>query len=79
VLKHFSDRMDGRGLFWPDILAVVDGPVQVRDPGVDEHARQKWRLRGTATDGAFIEIVCAMDRDEKGDFVVLITVYWDED
>ena len=79
VLKHFTRRMDGRGLFWPDIRTVVDDPSQVRDGGPDEHGRQTWILRGKATEGSEIELVCAMDHDEKGDFVVLITVYWDED
>jgi hypothetical protein len=69
--------MDQRGFFWPDIRAVADKPILIRDGGIDEHGRQKWIVRGKATEGSEFEIVCAMDHDDDGEFLVLITAYWD--
>ena len=77
VLVHFLQRMDVRGLFWPDIQAVVDSAQVVQDDGPDEFGRPKWRLRGRTTDRLELEIVCALDRDERGELTVFITAYWD--
>lgn len=75
VLRHFIDRMDQRGLVWPDILAVVDTPGRVRDGGKDRFGRPKWILSGTAADGEPIEFVAALDHDERGRVTVFITIY----
>ena len=76
VLAHFVHGMDLRGLFWPDIQAVADSPRMVKDGGPDRFGRAKWRLSGRTTDGLDLEIVCVLDRDERGNLVVFITAYW---
>jgi hypothetical protein len=75
VLRHFVERMDQRGLFWPDIEALINAPVSMRAAGDDDYGRPKWIVRGPATDGREIEIVCALDRDERGEWTVFITAY----
>lgn len=75
VLPHFAHRMDQRGLFWPDVQAVIDKPSGVRDDGRDSLDRPKWIITGTATDGLSIEIVCVLDEHDRGRLTVFITVY----
>ena len=75
LTMHFTQRMDQRGMFWPDVLAVLDDPTGVRPDGRDRYDRPKWRLAGTATDGWELEIVCVLDVDEHGDVTVFITIY----
>ena len=77
VLEHFVERMDVRGLFWPDIQAVIGSAQAVQDDGQDTFGRAKWRLRGRTTDRLDLEIVCAIDRDQRGNLTVFITAYWD--
>jgi hypothetical protein len=76
VLVHFTRRMDERGLFWPDILAVLASPAAVVDEGADEFGRPKWKVAGRTTDGLKLEIVCVLDTDAAGCVTVFITVYW---
>jgi hypothetical protein len=75
VLEHFTQRMDQRGLVWPDVLAVVDDPAGVRPGGPEEFGRPKWIINGTAADGLEVEIVCVLDHDEQGRLTVFITIY----
>ena len=75
VLTHFVQRMDRRGLVWPDILAVLDSPGTVRSGGTDRYGRDKWLGSGTAADGEPIEFVCVLDVDECGKVTVFITIY----
>lgn len=75
VLAHFVRRMDQRCLFWPDVQAVVDSPHDVKDDGLDDYDRPKWILRGRATSGLELEIVCALDVDDRGAATVFITAY----
>jgi len=72
---HFRKRLGERGLVWPDVLAVVDAPDGVRGDGLDEYDRPRWIIGGTATDGLAIEIVCVLDTDDDGNFIVFVTVY----
>lgn len=76
VLGHFARRMDRRGLFWSDIQAVIDSALAVHNDGFDRFGRPKWRVRGVTTDRLDLEIVCALDRDERGNLTVFITAYW---
>jgi hypothetical protein len=76
-LTHFLERMDERGLCWPDILAVIEAPDHVRDGGLDKYDRQKWLIAGDAADGLPIEIVCVLDVDEQGSLTVFITIYFE--
>lgn len=75
VLPHFRKRMARRGLVWPDMLAVLDDPEGVRLDGNDDWDRPKWIVKGTATDGQGIELVCVLAVGDDGDITVFITVY----
>lgn len=75
ILPHFTKRMDDCGLFWPDVLAVLDDPRAVKASGRDRFHRPKWIIVGTAMDGLPIDLVCALDVDENGDVTVFITAY----
>ncbi len=75
LLPHFTERMDKRGLFWPDVLAVLDEPADVRDGGADRFDRPKWIVGGKTSDGLTVEIVCVLDVDENGDIALFITAY----
>jgi hypothetical protein len=75
LLKHFTQRMDKRGLFWPDVQAVLDDPSDVRDGGPEKHGRPKWIVAGTSAGGESLELVCVLDTDERGEITVFITIY----
>jgi hypothetical protein len=75
VLLHFVQRLDERGLFWPDVRAVLDDPSGVRYDGHDRYDRPKWIVAGDAADDLPIEIVCVLDEDERGNVTVFITIY----
>ena len=77
LLVHFVQRMDERGLFWPDIEAVLDSAQTAEDDGQDRFGRDKWRVRGQTTDRLDLEIVCVLDHDESGKLIVFITAYWE--
>jgi len=73
---HFARRMDQRGMTWADVLAMVDSPADVRADGVDDFGRDRWIVSGEAMDGLTVELLCVFDRDEAGELVVFITLYW---
>lgn len=75
VLRHFMQRMDERAFFWPDVQTVLEQPTAVRDDGRDRHRRPKWIVSGETHDGIAIELVCAIDRDDRGRLTVFITIY----
>jgi len=75
VLPHFVQRMDQRGLFWPDVLAVLDDPMSLRDDGLDRWDRPKWIVAGESASGEPLELVCVLDRNEHGELTVFITIY----
>ncbi|HEX4055349.1 MAG TPA: DUF4258 domain-containing protein [Tepidisphaeraceae bacterium] len=73
---HFLTRMEQRGLFWPDVVAVIDRPRSVRPQRMDEYGRPKWIIRGNLADGLDIEVVCAIETDlSETEF---ITLYWED-
>jgi len=76
VTEHFPKRMDERGLFWPDVLTVIDEPCEVRFDGLDRFDRPKWIIAGVTADGLAVELVCAIDHDDAGRLVIFITIYW---
>ncbi|SRR5258706_7672716 len=78
VLPHFVKRLDQRGLFWPDVQAVIEAPRKIVRGGRDDWDRPRWNLSGEAADGLAIEIVCVLDLDDRGDVTVFITLYWRE-
>ena len=75
LLDHFHQRLAMRGLLWSDVLTVLDKPADVRYGKLDRFDRPKWILAGKALDGLGIEIVCALDHDERGNVTVFITIY----
>ncbi len=75
LTRHFLERMDERGFFWPDIVAILDEPSGVRSDGRDEFDRPKWVVSGDAPDGVPIDIVCVFDEDDQGRQTIFITVY----
>jgi hypothetical protein len=77
MTPHFRQRLAERGILWVDILSVFDAPTTVRDGGDDDYGRPKWNIAGRAADGLPVEVVCALDRDERGRWTVLITVYFE--
>jgi hypothetical protein len=75
VLLHCTQRMDQRGLVWPDVLAVLDNPTGVRDAGREWFGRPKWLVAGMAADGERLELVCLLDRNQRGAVTVFVTIY----
>lgn len=75
VLPHFIQRMDERGFFWPDILAILDRPGSVLYDGFDQFERPKWLVSGKTPDSVSCELVCVIDADERGRRTVFITIY----
>ena len=73
---HFSKRMEERGLFWPDVQAVIDEPKDVALLGIDQYGRSKLTIRGAAAFGGDIQIVCAIEIDETN--AEFITLYWED-
>lgn len=67
--------MDERGLFWPDVLAILDAPTDVRDGGPEQWGRAKWIVAGQSAGGDTLELVCVLDTDERGNLTVFITIY----
>lgn len=62
-------------MVWPDVLAILDDPTDVRDGGPEQLDRPKWILAGVAADGLPVEFVCVLDQDDNGEWVLLITIY----
>jgi hypothetical protein len=75
LLTHFTERMDERGLFWPDVLAVLNDPTEVRDGGPEQWGRPKWIVKGQSAAGDSIEVVCVLDTDEHGNLTLFLTMY----
>ena len=76
ISLHFSQRMAERGLFWPDVEAVLAAPSGVRSGGMDRYGRPKWLVTGETFDAYEIEIVCAVEVDESG--TEFITLCWED-
>ena len=75
VTTYFVERMHQRGFFWPDVLSVLDEPTGVHDDGRDEWDRPKWIVAGKGVDELPVELVCALDSDDRGRVTVFITIY----
>lgn len=76
VRDHFEQRMSERGLFWADVLSVVEDVSDVRTDGTDEYDRERWFFKGMATANAEIEILCVFESDGT-ESVICWTIYWD--
>lgn len=77
VRDHFYDRMNLRGMFWPDVLAVVESPAGVRTDGADEYGRSRWFFKGMTTAQSEVELLCVFEGDGTGS-VTFWTIYWDD-
>ncbi len=75
LFQHFTRRLDQRGMFWPDVLAVFDDPDSVRADGFDDWGRARWIVSGAAADESPIDVVCLIDRDAKGELTLFVTIY----
>jgi hypothetical protein len=73
---HFSQRMQQRGLFWPDVQAVIDKPENVLSQEMDQYNRPKWIISGKTASTGKIEIICAIEIDETE--TEFITLYWQD-
>ncbi len=73
---HFGERMAERGLYWPDVQAVIDDPRDVRAQGMDRYGRPKWIISGETATADEIEVVCAVEVDETE--TEFITIYWED-
>ena len=76
VLPHFLMRMDERGVFWPDILGVIDSPTGFRPDGLDRFHRDRWALSGDVEGVGEVELICVVDQNESEETTILITLYW---
>ncbi len=68
--------MEKRGLFWPDVEAMIDHIQDMRSEGMDKYNRPKWIMCGEAADGNDVEIVCAIEVDESD--TEFITICWED-
>ncbi len=75
VLRHFTQRMDERGWFWPEVRTILDDPTDVREGGPKRRGRPKWIVVGESASGEKLELVCVLDVDEHGRATVFITIY----
>jgi hypothetical protein len=76
VRDHFEMRMSMRGMFWPDILQIVEEPKGVRMDGIDKYGREHCSLNGLTTANAEIEILCVLERDPN-DNTIFWMIYWE--
>lgn len=72
---HFAQRLDERRLYWPDVVAMLKGGCEARSDGKDRYGRPKWIVSGVAHGEFPIDAVCALDKDDRGDWTVFITIY----
>lgn len=77
VRDHCEERMSLRGMFWPDILSVVENATGVRTDGADEHGRERWFFKGMTTARSEVEVLCLFENDGS-DTVIFWTIYWDK-
>jgi hypothetical protein len=76
--EHFDQRMEERGLFWWDIVAVIEQPNKIENDGYDTWGRNRWLVSGDTPDNLPIKIVCALEERDDGGFVVLITIHYED-
>ncbi|MEM9754225.1 MAG: DUF4258 domain-containing protein [Planctomycetota bacterium] len=69
---HFVKRLDERKLFFTDVLALLEEPIEVRVDGVDEYGRKRVIVRGDTPVGEAELVVCIEDEP----FCEFITIYW---
>lgn len=82
LTPHFLERLHERGYFWPDVLAVLDRPGDVRNGGRDRDDRPRWIVSGRTADAVKLELVCTLYADptgrrERGQ-AVFVTIYFPE-
>lgn len=75
IKDHFADRLAERGLFWGDVLQVLDAPDSVAQDGYDEYGRERWFVSGMVAGQWCVEILCVIETD--GPTTLFITLYWE--
>lgn len=78
LTEHFRVRLTERGVLWADVLAMIDAPSGLRADGTDDNGRARWIVRGAATDGTSMGVVCAIGRDAGGALTVFVTAFWED-
>jgi hypothetical protein len=76
ISRHFTQRLDERGLVWADVMTILESPTDMRDEGADDYGRAKWRISGSAANGLKAAVVCAIGRDSEGHATLFITIHW---
>ena len=76
VKDHCAQRLAERGLFWGDVLCLLDSPTRVRSDGEDEFERERWFVSGRLAGDHAAEVLCVIDMD--GPTTVFVTVYWEK-
>jgi hypothetical protein len=67
---HFRQRLAQRGMFWSDILLILEEPDDVRENGEDDEGAERWIISGDAGLGA-IDFVVAIDHVAR-----FVTLFW---
>ena len=78
IKDHCAQRLAERGLFWGDLLCLLDSPTRVRKDGEDEFGRERWFVRGRLGEDYAAEVLCVIDIDMDGPMTVFVTVYWEK-
>jgi hypothetical protein len=67
---HFRQRLAQRGVFWHDIIGILEEPDHIRGDGVDDEGGERWFISGS-TDEGDAEFLVVVDVDAK-----FVTIYW---
>lgn len=67
---HFRQRLAQRGVFWHDIIGILEEPDRVRSDGVDDEGGERWFISGDTDEGdaEFLVVVDALAK--------FVTIYW---
>lgn len=72
---HFDRNLAKRGLFWSDLLTIIEFPIRMENQGMEDHGWPKWRIWGKAVDGSSAAVVVALQDDGH---LRLITIHWED-
>jgi hypothetical protein len=75
LTRHFEQRMVQRGMFWGDILAIIEQPSDARNDGFDGLGRERWLIAGRTLQGLTAELLCAIDAADP--LTLMVTIYWE--
>jgi hypothetical protein len=75
LTRHFEQRMIQRGMFWGDLLVIIEQPSSAKRDGMDELGRERWLIAGRTFQGLPAELLCAIDIADP--FTFMVTIYWE--